>query len=213
MNLRRKTLFILGLTLLGAVALILGLSYTVLIGSYAGFEEMNARDSVIQGLNVISYERSSIESKCGEWSRWDETYRFVKHENPFYVEQNLNQESFDNLGMDLLLFVTLNRSVAYATGYNSSTHQTHDLNNRDITTLLSTSALFSHDTPVSSRSGFLILNASPVLVVSQPVLKSTYDGPIAGYVIFGKNMDPVEIQKISRIISRPVSILPAQSNI
>lgn len=208
MNLRGKTLLILGLTLLGAIALILGLSYTVMIGSYAGFEEKSTRDSVVQGLKALAYEITSIESKCGEWSRWDETYRFVSGENPAYPKQNLNQDSFDNLGVDILLFLNLNQSVVYATGYNTSAHLTSDLRDADIATILSTSDLFTYDTLVSSRSGFLTLSDGPVLLVSQPVLKSTYEGPSAGFVVFGKYLSQPEVRKISDVTSLNLSVVP-----
>ncbi|MDD1728623.1 MAG: hypothetical protein LUQ50_06090, partial [Methanospirillum sp.] len=185
MNLRRKTLFILGLLLLGAVALILGVSYTVLIGSYAGFEEQSSRDSVVQGLKAIDYERSLIESKCGEWSRWDETYSFISGNNPGYVKQNLNTDSFDNLGVDLFVILNQTRSVRFATWYNSTSHLTSDLQPGDLSSLVNASYLYTHGDLISSRSGFLIRGPDPMLVVSQPVLTSQYEGPSAGYLLLG----------------------------
>jgi len=208
MNLRSKTLLILGLTLLGAIALILGLSYTVLMGSYAGFEEKSIRDSVIQELKAIKYEQSLVESKSGEWSRWNETYLFVRGENPAYVEQNLNQDSFENLGVDLLVFLNQSRDVIYATGYNTTSHEIEEITDADLASILSTPYLFSHDTLISSRSGFLVSGSYPLLVVSQPILTSMYEGPSAGYLIFGKYLDPEEIRKLSDITSHPLLVSP-----
>lgn len=211
MNLRRKTLFILGITLLLAIALILCLSYTVLIGSYSTFEQESARDSVIQAGKTIQYEISLIESKCGEWSRWDESYRFVSNEDPEYVRENLNQDSFDNLGLNILLFLNQKHEVIFATGYNTTNHERYPINASDIAQITSMPYLFSHEQLISSRSGILSLNGRPVLLVSQPILKSTYEGPSAGFLIFGKYLDHQEIQKISDVTSLNLSVLPIES--
>ncbi|PWR73232.1 PAS domain S-box protein [Methanospirillum lacunae] len=208
MNLRIKTLLILGLTLLGAIALILGLSHLVLTESYAGFEEKNTRNSVVQALKAIDYEQSLVESKCGEWSRWNETYFFVKGDNQAYIDQNLNPDSFENLDVDLLVFLNLSHGVVYATGYNTSSHQAREINDSELSSILSTPYLFSHDALISSRSGFLITGSDPLIVVSQPILTSTYDGPSTGYLIFGKYLDPEEIHKVSDITSLDLSIVP-----
>lgn len=208
MNLRIKTLLILGLTLLGAIALILGLSHLVLTESYAGFEEKNTRNSVVQALKAIDYEQSLVESKCGEWSRWNETYFFVKGDNQAYIDQNLNPDSFENLDVDLLVFLNLTHGVVYATGYNTSSHQAREINDSELSSILSTPYLFSHDALISSRSGFLITGSDPLIVVSQPILTSTYDGPSTGYLIFGKYLDPEEIHKVSDITSLDLSIVP-----
>jgi len=208
MNLRSKTLLILGLTLLGAIALILGLSYTVLMGSYAGFEERSVRDSVVQELKAIEYEQSLIESKCGEWSRWNETYQFVKGDNPGYIEQNLNRDSFENLGVDLLVFLNQSHGVMYATGYNTTSQQVEKITDTELASILSTPYLFSHDSLISSRSGFLIPDSDPLLVVSQPILTSMYEGPSAGYLLFGTYLDHEEVRKLSDITSLPLSVIP-----
>lgn len=206
MNLRIKTLLILGLTLLGAIVLILSLSHIVLTKSYEEFEEKSTRDSVVQALKAIEYEQSLVESKCGEWSRWNETYFFVMGDNPAYIDQNLNPDSFENLGVDLMVFVNQSRDVVYATGYNTSSHTSRKISDNELSSLFSSSYFISHDTLISSRSGFLIPESDPLLVVSQPILTSSYHGPFAGYLIFGKYLDPEEIHKVSDLTSLNLSV-------
>jgi PAS domain S-box-containing protein len=210
MNLRSKTLIILCLTLLLAIALILTLSYTVLIGSYSDFEQTSVRDSIRHAEKAIQYEISLIESKCGEWSRWDDTYRYVHGEYPEYIEKNLNPESFDNLGLDFLVFLNQSRNVVYVTGYNTTLHKQYQMNSSEISQILSTPYLFSQEQVSDSRSGIISLNRNPVLIVSQPILKSTYEGPPAGFLIVGKYIDSQEIKKISDVTSLSLSVIPVE---
>jgi len=104
MDLRAKTFLIIGLTLLGGIALIVLFSFTLLTESYSRFEEDNTRQNVINGLKVLSNEKDQIYSLTGDWSRWDETYLFVQDKNENYIIKNLNYASISNLGVDLLIF-------------------------------------------------------------------------------------------------------------
>ena len=88
MDLRAKTFLIIGLTLLGGIALIILFSFTLLTDSYAQFEEDDTRQNLIKGLKVLSYEKDQIYSLTGDWSRWDETYNFVQDKNDEYITQN-----------------------------------------------------------------------------------------------------------------------------
>lgn len=206
MNLRRKTLVILGLTLIGAVALILLLSYTVLIGSFSSFEEETVHSSLDNALKSISYELSLIELRCGEWARWDETYEFIKTGDQGYIDRNLNPDSLNNLDIDLCLFVNETGSLVYATEYNKTAKERNPLDSHTLNLILSTPHFFSHTELVSSRRGILAEGDIPILLVSEPVLKSTYEGPPAGILIFGKYLDEDEVGKISEITSLNLTI-------
>jgi PAS domain S-box-containing protein len=208
MNLRRKTLLILGLTLLLAIALILGLSYTVLIGSYSTFENESTRNLVIQAGKAIDYELAQIESKCGDWSRWDDTYQFVSDGNQEYIQNNLNQDSFSNLGLDLMVFLTPNLSPVYGIGYDSQSRQMYMLDETNISIITSTPGLFSHTDLISSRSGIVTLQHMPALLASQPILTSTYEGPATGFLVCGRFLGPAEIHKLSDITSINLTIAP-----
>ena len=211
MNLRRKTLLILGLTLILSVAVIICFSYTVLLGSYVSFEEKNTRASVNAVLKAIDYKISLIEKTCGDWSRWDETYQFVTDQDPTYIERNLNNQTFDNLGIGIMVFAKTNREIVYASGFNRSSHHTYPVSDDLLQILLSTDYLFSHEQMVSSRSGILTFPSAPLLVVSEPVLQSTYEGPSVGYLIMGTYLSDEEIGTISEITSQNFTIVPAET--
>ena len=209
MNLRRKTLLILGLVLIGAIVIILGLSYTVLLGSYATFEDETVRDSSFEAIKAINSEISLLELKCSDWSRWDETYLFISGEDSEYVQRNLIPETIDNLGIDVFLFINQSRQLVYATGYNKSIRQRIPLPDEYEEDLLSSDYLFSHDQAISSRTGIISVGNVPLMVVSEPVLKSTYEGPPAGFLIFGKYLDTDEIHKLSDATSLNLTIFPS----
>ena len=142
MNLRTKTLVILGLTLILSIAVITSFSYTVLLGSYTNFEEKNVRASMEEVLKVITYKISLLEKTCGDWSRWDETYHFAQNGDTSFIDRNLNVQTFDNLDLDLMIFLSPNRSVVYASGYNRSTRVIFPLSDTILNPLLSTEYLY-----------------------------------------------------------------------
>lgn len=211
MNLRSKTLLIFGLTLFLATAVILGLSFTVLIGSYSSFEERATKNAVEDVLKALNYKLSTLESICGDWSRWNETYEFVQDGNSRFINENLNPESLGNLKLDLMVFIDENGKIVHATGYNATTSDSYEVPDEILQKILSEKYFFTHTALVSSRSGYLSLNSSPIMLVSQPILTSTFEGPAAGTLIFGMFLDQNEIRELADYTSLNFTILSANT--
>ena len=207
MNLRTKTLLILGISLLGAAAILLVFSYAVLISSYTGFEEESVRENAAGAVRALENAIAVVELKCGEWARWDETYRFILDRDPSYIDRNLNPESIHNLDIDLSLFLTLDRGVVFGTGFDPETRERIPLLDEVPQMITGTDYFFSHDTPVSSKSGIISARGTPLILVSEPVLQSTYEGPVAGFLVMGRYLDEREIQRISEVSSLNLSII------
>lgn len=58
----------------------------------------------------------------------------------------------------------------------------------------------------SRKTGIIVVNTTPMLVASQPILKSDFTGPIRGTLIVGKYLDSVELKRISEIIQLPLEV-------
>ncbi|HWQ65805.1 MAG TPA: PAS domain S-box protein [Methanospirillum sp.] len=213
MNLRIKTLLILALTLFASVTILLTLSYTFMIGNYTTFEEENMNVSIIRGVNALSYDLTLLEFKCADWSGWDETYGYVQGKDPQYIERNLNPDTLSNLGIDLIMFIDLNGSIISAYGYNRSEHYRYELSQSVISRIAIALRDGLSPDEVNRRSGYLSLPEYPLMIVSQPVLKSTYEGPPAGVLIFGKYLDPITVSSLSRITGLNLTVLSDRTKV
>ncbi len=211
MDLRAKTFLIIGLTLLGGIALIVLFSFTLLTESYSRFEEDNTRQNVINGLKVLSNEKDQIYSLTGDWSRWDETYLFVQDKNENYIIKNLNYASISNLGVDLLIFFREDNSLKYATQINTTAGHMESVSDRVVSQVAAIPGFFSFESILDGKSGYILLPDGPAIITSQPIITSTYQGPSVGTLIFVKYLDNSTIQTLSGISGLQLSLTPVIS--
>lgn len=74
MTLRKRTLIVIGITLLGLNAALYGISSKLLLGSYLQAEEQDTRQSMTGVLNVISQQIDQFSNNFADWSTWDDAY-------------------------------------------------------------------------------------------------------------------------------------------
>lgn len=199
MDLRAKTFLIIGLTLLGGIAFIILFSFTLLTDSYAQFEKDDTRQNVIKGLKVLSNEKDQMFSLTGDWSRWDETYNFVQDKNDDYILQNLNYASVHNLGIDLLIFVREDKTLKYATQINTSAGQMESVSDKVLSRILSIPDIFTFESVLDGKSGIIILPDGPAIIVAEPIITSTYQGPSVGTLLFVEYLNEPKVQTLSSI--------------
>ncbi len=206
MDLRAKTFLIIGLTLLGGIALIIFFSFTLLTDSYAQFEEDDTRQNLIKGLKVLSYEKDQIYSLTGDWSRWDETYNFVQDKNDEYIIQNLNYASIHNLGIDLLIFVRGDSTLKYATRINTTAGRMESVPKEILSQVLSIPDICTFESILDGKSGFIILPDGPAIIVAEPIITSIYEGPSVGTLICIEYLNEAKVKTLSSIADLPITI-------
>jgi len=103
--------------------------FTILLSSYIfeGFFKSYLENQEINLFNSISKTVDSFfnEDRIGhlatvnDWSHWDDTYYYLKDQNPTYIEVNVTEETFENLGIDFFLVVNEDDSVKAQLFYDS----------------------------------------------------------------------------------------------
>lgn len=192
-TLQKKTHCIISATLIGLILIIYLSSYSIIIDSYDKLEEEDAIENAICIKNILILENHDLENKAADWSVWDETYDFVQGKNSDYPEKYLMDETFYNQRHDFMLFYNGTESLVYERSIKNNNSSTlKELEEH----LQNNPYLLEHANYSSRKTGFLVFNKKPVMITSQPVMKSDFSGPIAGTVIMGRIIDPEEITRI-----------------
>ena len=71
--------------------------------------------------------------------------------------------------------------------------------------LLSYNTLFTNNVD-DSEQGLILINNSPMLIVSHPILTSAHEGPVRGNVIMGRYLHTSELTKLSEASGLPISL-------
>jgi two-component sensor histidine kinase/sensor domain CHASE-containing protein len=204
-TLHKKTLGIIGATILGMIFIIYLSSHFIIIESFDKLEERDARKNADCLKNILLSQAHDLEKKASDWSVWDETYMFVQENSSEFAEKYLTSETFYNQRLDFMLFYDEEGEQVY-----KKTVIADMINEGPVTELekhlKETASLLEHSSESSKKTGFLIFKGKPILISSQPVVRSDKSGPVAGTVLMGRIIDDDEIKRLQGITGQRISV-------
>ncbi len=197
MSLRTKTLIIIGAILAGLIAILLVASQTVLLRSFEQLEEQNTREDVQRFLNALSDQLAQLSSTAADYAVWDDTFAFVRDGSKDYVQINLGDDTFSNLGVNLMAFVDAGGAVIFSKTVDLESASEIPSPEDFEAKLRPDSPLFDLPTVDSTVTGVLLTAGGPMLVASRPILDSLREQEPRGTLIFGQFLDDARIGQLS----------------
>jgi HD-GYP domain-containing protein (c-di-GMP phosphodiesterase class II)/sensor domain CHASE-containing protein len=199
MTLRKKTLFLISLTLIGLMVAVYITSAALFLGSFAKLEKQDTSRNVERVRRALSNTLVNLNIKAADWAMWDDTYRFIEDANDAYVKSNLVPLAFTELGLNLALFINSSGRIVFGSGFDLKNQKATPIPERLQEHLSAGGLLLQHPDIKSSLTGIILLPEYPMLIVSRPILTSEGKGPSRGSVIFGRYLDDAEIKRISEV--------------
>mgnify|MGYP005851394107 CR=1 FL=1 len=208
MTLRKKTLAVIGATLVALIAALYGISQLILLSSFAHLEEDHTRQHVEQIAAALTDDLAQLGSTVGDWAPWDETYVFVEDRNPDYITGNLNEETLVNLRLNLIVFVNASGEIVFGKAIDLQTGQEAPFPQHFEAHLFDDCPLLTPSDEGGAVTGIVQSPEGPLLIASHPILTSQREGPARGTLIVGRYLDSAEIQRLSAITHLPVTVRP-----
>jgi PAS domain S-box-containing protein len=208
MKLQEKTSLILVALLIVILALISIFVSVVSLSSYSALEHRYVLQDVDQAVNRLNDEYNSLSSIVTDWGPWDDTYAFVNGGKPDYVENNLLPEAYSNLRINIVVMTNRRGEIVYAGAY--------DLRNRTMIPVPATlvhlltpgNPLLSTADPKATVTGILMIDGTPLIVASRPIIHSDFSGDPQGVVIMGRYLDPDEVALLAKLTKPSLRFLP-----
>ncbi|APV44490.1 PAS domain S-box-containing protein [Dehalogenimonas formicexedens] len=188
MSLRVKVFSMAAASTLIAIALILVISDTILLRNYDALDHEHMSQHLDLIANTMDDHMANLNKVNLDWAEWDDTYEFMQNRNPGYVESNLVASIFENLGIDLIMYVDVAGNVVWQ-GSRAPSGMA-DIPAESINTLKTTGASLFVVAGEQSNTGFVTLGGRPLMVVSSPVLTSNGLGPSRGFLVWGRYITP-----------------------
>jgi PAS domain S-box-containing protein len=200
MTLRKRTLLIIGLTLIGLIALLYTITSIILLDSFARLEEQDARQNVSRVQSALSDSLQTLNATAGDWAPWDDTYAFVEDGNEAFIQNNLVDSTFANLQLNLMLFIRPSGELVYGKAFDLEKQQEVPIPQGIQPHLATNAPLLRLPDTTSSVTGVILLPEGPMLVASRPILTSNDEGPIRGTLVMGRYLDGAEIESMAQMI-------------
>jgi signal transduction histidine kinase len=202
MRIRWKTLLI-----ISSIIIVLTFSFyfvfeTALLQKVSEDENRIAQEDLVRLKMAISSESESLDSKAADWSHWDDSYQFVEDNNTKFISTNLVPEAFSDLKVNLMVFINNSGSIVFGKAHYLDNNTEMSIDQTAIESVINTFNYHNN----SKLEGFVKTNNDTLLIVARPIVKSNYEGPEKGILIFGILFDESEIIHLSNIIGLPVKL-------
>ncbi len=187
-------------TLIVILCALVALSYLALNATVApAFDRLErsvASTNLVRVQRAIENDLANLSAIAGDWAPWDEAHSFVRGQNPGFYDANLNDLTFENLGVEYLMFFDAAGNVVgrriRRDGELVDSSQLDFFNPANP----EYSAFFVHDSVDDHKEGLIQTHLGPSLVAARPVIMSNRDGPIAGTVVIGRFLDERRRQRL-----------------
>lgn len=197
MTLRKKTLIIIGITLICLIGILYAVLQTIMMDSFAELEVQNTTNNVERALNALDEDIAGLDTMTNDWATWDDTYRFIEDRNEEYIAVNPTDEGMMALRVNVMLFINSSGEIVYSKGFDFENEQEEIVPQSLITHLTADSLLLNHPDSKSSISGILLLPEGPMLIASEPILTSDGEGPVRGSLVWGRYLDATEVSGLA----------------
>jgi PAS domain S-box-containing protein len=195
-------------TILVASALIGGIFFAsdyLLIQSLKDAEYTAMTESCNLVSHTIQREIETLGVLGRDWATWDDTYFFVQNPNQAYIDSNLVDETYINTDLDCFLILNTTGMPVYGRIFDHE-NQTAVPISKNFLARIEKSPGVQHPDTVE---GIVVFPEGPMIIVAEPVLQSTGEGPAVGTLIMGRYIDHELTGEIADITQMPVTILPA----
>ncbi|MBU4535837.1 MAG: HAMP domain-containing protein [Euryarchaeota archaeon] len=206
MNLRKKTLLMIGATLLALVLILYATSQIILVSGLTNLEEDNIKQDAARFEEAFLREQYNLNTFARDMASSDETYNFMLNQNQQFIDDNLDDNSFSSIRIDIILFLDNQGRLVYVKRLDRDNEVLSTLpegmEDYNFTPLL----LFNDSTP--SQSGIINLPDKPLLISASPVTGSSPNSTALGAVLMGQDLNKHFISSFSNFTQLRLEIIP-----
>jgi signal transduction histidine kinase len=208
MTLRRKTLYLVSLTLAGLIVLVYLASHGILLHGFEELEAQAVQKDVARVVAVLDRELVSLRATGIDWAYWDDTYAFVQDEAPDYIDINLDLPTQLNLRLNLMAFVDADGELVYARALDLDSGESQPVP-EELADWIAPGGLFANlADETDGRYGLTLAGSTPIQIVALPVLDSLRNGPPAGVLIFARYLDAPALAALSSAVNLDLALIP-----
>lgn len=208
MNLRTKTILAILATFSIVMTIATLFAFLFFLESFKSLELNEIQEQAAVFHYVLDHELDNLAKLTNDWAAWDDTYEFIQDQNSQYIQSNLVDSTFIDLGINFVLYFDQNGKIIIEKAFDLEENQQTKLNEKVLTLLTNQIRQSDH----TGFTGYLSDNNIPVLYAGMPILTSLQEGPSLGTVIFGKYLQGNLYEHVTASLESNLVLLPYNAN-
>ncbi|GAQ95709.1 diguanylate cyclase (GGDEF) domain-containing protein [Thermodesulfovibrio aggregans] len=162
------------------------------------FEKQNIIESVNRLKKILALEEENLLNMTKDWAAWNEAWLYLQDKNPAFVSNNLTVETWINNKLYLLSYIDMEGNVKFSGCYDEKINKLNQCEEELIKKIFSR---YKATQQTSGYTGITFQKEIPLILAVFPVMKSSYIGPIVGYLIMGRLINQEKERVIKEILS------------
>jgi diguanylate cyclase (GGDEF)-like protein/PAS domain S-box-containing protein len=168
-------------------------------------QELKSSEENLKIINlIINNEKSGIAYTTGDWSRWDDTYEFIKDGNSEYLNSNLQNDTFASLNLNFIIFLNKNGDVVYSKGFDLTSNSIFTIDNETINQINKNNLLNTLRGIDDTHVGLLYLSGKLAIAAAYPITSSDLKQLPDGTLIMGRFLNNSFVDYINGISQNTV---------
>jgi CheY-like chemotaxis protein/signal transduction histidine kinase/HPt (histidine-containing phosphotransfer) domain-containing protein len=204
------------------VVLFLVLGVSLSIGTYAAlnfaiypifsdFERETSEVSAMRVMQALEGDLHALGIFNGEYAFWDHTYEYAQGQRPEYTDENLEDEYWYSIDIDMFLIFDSQGNKLYGSLAHPADGSVLSLEEEIEQPLVPGHPLVIHAATSSMVQGFLQTATGLMHVVSKPILTTDREGPIVGSVVTGQFIDDKQVTELAKRTTAEFSLSAANT--
>ncbi|MGH9706338.1 MAG: CHASE4 domain-containing protein, partial [Candidatus Acidiferrales bacterium] len=209
-TLRGKTRLIMFVAMIGLVGGLYALARVVMLRGFSHLETASALENMQRADGALSSDLAGLERNTSEYASWDQTYLFLHNGNRGYTKSEFATTTFQQLRLNYVAILDNSGKIVFS-------EATAAQFTKPIPFARDLAANFQPRSPVIERVqksgetlGILMVSTGPVLICARPVLTSDGSGPVAGTLVFGRNLNTPEVESLGETTLLNLDIAPVE---
>jgi PAS domain S-box-containing protein len=209
MDIRKKTILILGITLIALISVLWLLSELMIMGGFSAVEIQSAEKDTNRVLVALGADINWLDAVAVDWASRDRTQEAILSTGEGSSGSSLlGDDNFEQLQFNYIILFNESGGVVAGKGYDLEMHREQPIPAQleDLISLAPASAELNR-----SGTGILGIVAgtpTPLLIAVRPVLDGKTSGATAGYILMARYLDEAETSRLAERVQLPVEIQP-----
>jgi len=168
----------------------------VITPAFEALELEAAHADLVRADQAIQTDIENLEAVTLDWAPWDDIYEYVSGRNAGFQKSNLERPTLTNLGLDMMAVYERGGRLKWG----QLLFDGDDLPLEDLALLGSEDPaahlLTEHANADSRAVGIVDTALGPMIISSQPILRSDDSGPVAGALVMAQFLDGARLARL-----------------
>jgi PAS domain S-box-containing protein len=205
-DLRKKTLAIICLTLLSLLLVLLVLSEIIVLGGFSDTELRSAEKDTNRVMVALVDDINTLDAMASDWASRDDTRAVISNASSSSQWSRFSDDTFERLQFNYIILLNSSMEPVAGKGYDLGAHRKMAIPEELNAILSSETIRLLQGNSTTGMMGIIQHRQGPLMLVIRPIYADSLQSRIIGYIFMGRYLDTNEVARLSSMVQLPLVV-------